>query len=980
MTRKKIAILGGGISAMVCALKLTETEALRARHDITVYQMGWRLGGKGASGRNMADGTWRNKEHGLHMLFGFYENTFFELRKVFAELGSDWVWTIDDAFKGHTGPLVMYQHQNDGWDPWPLWSLKRDGEPGDGQLFPFDPQDIVRGLIKTAHSSTGGPSQSLPDRILTELTALEDTLRGARSGATQGIFDRLGRWIDAELDGLGAKRSLGQRRHLLMSRFLLVMAKGITEDLLLGKKRWFDLDDLSFEDWLRSHGATEEMVQSPLAQGPIASVFSESAGYGAGTALHSLASSIVRNKGWPIYAMQAGMGDTIFAPIFTLLERRGVKFEFFHRVQNLGVDASGFGVERIDINVQAELTHGRYEPLAPEPNNGLPCWPDRPFYDQLVDGDRLRREKIDFENWWETTHTSRKILRRGEDFDEVVLGISIAAFPYIARELASKDTRFANMVLQVLTTDTQAAQLWLNTSLVDLGFDSGAAPPHGRSNARAVATPFALPFDTWADMSHLNRQHDIPDCKAQLYLCSHLSDTGPLPPQDGRNADYPYGNCDRVRVNARDWLDRNSQTLWPRASVGGRFDDAVLVPFEDDSTPFESQYFTSTLNPSDRYVLSVPGSNRFRLRAGETLFENLTLCGDWTKTAFSVGCVEAATMSGIDAARNLAGTDVPKAFYDWLDDPVPRARQGARLIPRDGTAKLANRISMGTRVRCFVLEADYFSLQRTVDEKLNHHSRIRYEPISRTNCAVMFYTSGIGTESPATSIDEVDCGFWIPLRKIVDGKAVAVVTYSPYLWVNSAAALVGGRFVFGFPKHLSSVKSLHPSLGRIDHQLDTYVQLRQHDSPTEQTLLRLSTAADPAPLGVFAEAEALLDGVIDRHFGSDLNWRMIRELFHQQGMCQVFLKQISAAAEPGSAAYQCLLESDIRISGGFDGRMLPADSRLSILDCYSHRITESLGLEVQGYRAPYFEVQPIFEAELAFQAVVEPQQLVARLD
>jgi uncharacterized protein with NAD-binding domain and iron-sulfur cluster len=52
--RKKIAILGGGIAGLTTALHLSATQALRARHDITVYQMGWRLGGKCATGRGPA--------------------------------------------------------------------------------------------------------------------------------------------------------------------------------------------------------------------------------------------------------------------------------------------------------------------------------------------------------------------------------------------------------------------------------------------------------------------------------------------------------------------------------------------------------------------------------------------------------------------------------------------------------------------------------------------------------------------------------------------------------------------------------------------------------------------------------------------------------------------------------------------------------------------------------------------------------------
>ena len=43
-------------------------------------------------------------------------------------------------------------------------------------------------------------------------------------------------------------------------------------------------------------------------------------------------------KGAMMWKMRAGMGDTIFTPYYKLLKRRGVRFEFFNNVTNLGVD------------------------------------------------------------------------------------------------------------------------------------------------------------------------------------------------------------------------------------------------------------------------------------------------------------------------------------------------------------------------------------------------------------------------------------------------------------------------------------------------------------------------------------------------------------------------------------------------------------------------------------------------------------------
>ena len=81
---ERIAILGGGMGALTAAFELTEDPAWQDKFEgITVYQLGWRLGGKGASSRG-ANG--RIEEHGLHVWLGYYENSFRVVRQVYAEL------------------------------------------------------------------------------------------------------------------------------------------------------------------------------------------------------------------------------------------------------------------------------------------------------------------------------------------------------------------------------------------------------------------------------------------------------------------------------------------------------------------------------------------------------------------------------------------------------------------------------------------------------------------------------------------------------------------------------------------------------------------------------------------------------------------------------------------------------------------------------------------------------------------------------
>jgi uncharacterized protein with NAD-binding domain and iron-sulfur cluster len=79
--RKRVAILGGGIAGLSAAYELSETDD----YEVTLYTMGCRLGGKGASSRNKALGN-RVEEHGLHLWFGFYENAFDLMRRTYAAM------------------------------------------------------------------------------------------------------------------------------------------------------------------------------------------------------------------------------------------------------------------------------------------------------------------------------------------------------------------------------------------------------------------------------------------------------------------------------------------------------------------------------------------------------------------------------------------------------------------------------------------------------------------------------------------------------------------------------------------------------------------------------------------------------------------------------------------------------------------------------------------------------------------------------
>jgi uncharacterized protein with NAD-binding domain and iron-sulfur cluster len=129
--KTRVAIVGGGCGALTTAFELSRPEHC-GRYEVTVYQMGFRLGGKGASSRGVAD---RIEEHGLHLWLGFYENAFSLMRECYAELARDpqtcLIATWQDAFEPAPWVAVVDRAPNGEWEPWIAHFPAGKGLPGD---------------------------------------------------------------------------------------------------------------------------------------------------------------------------------------------------------------------------------------------------------------------------------------------------------------------------------------------------------------------------------------------------------------------------------------------------------------------------------------------------------------------------------------------------------------------------------------------------------------------------------------------------------------------------------------------------------------------------------------------------------------------------------------------------------------------------------------------------------------------------------
>jgi uncharacterized protein with NAD-binding domain and iron-sulfur cluster len=704
----KIAILGGGWGAISTALSLTDpNNPKRHEYDITIYQQGWRIGGKGASGRG-AHG--RIEEHGLHVWMGFYENSFAAIQRVYEEVQpiyqclTDYArnpfkeWT--DAFKPHDY-IVLGDNVEHQWKTWPFPFPRNDLIPGQADPKHYSALEYLQLLIKelterheaSRVAAVRPPPRGVMVRIESSLSALgreldndtadpigfmlkhvqealkgADTVTGAvRDGILAALEAVLG-WAAHLLEELG-KASDELRRLGILLELGATCAVGMIKDEALSKGL-DSLDEWDFRDWLRRHGASATAVMSA----PVQALYDLAFGYdngemakanmAAGVALRSTLRMSLTYRGAIFYKMQAGMGDTVFGPPFLVLSQRGVRFKFFHRVEALHPSQDGNWIDSIDIGVQATLKDDNmppevtacaalkdytgYWPLLNVAN--LPCWPAAPNYDQLVQGEELRQRGVNLESFYaDWQNPEHLVLNRGQDFDLVVLGISVGGLPWLCGELMDADPAFRNMVERVGTVRTQAAQLWLNKDLAALGW----------TQKSPVMDAYIEPLNTWADMSQLIDKETWPgdEVKNVAYFCGAM-EGGIDPPSD---CSAPLLAKARAQQSALIMAQTALGFLWPDARAQDNvfgLDFSTLVTGDAEDTEmqrFEAQYFRANIDPTERYVLSLAGTTEDRLCVDGTRFENLILTGDWVRNGFNVGCIEATTMAGMQASNAISG-------------------------------------------------------------------------------------------------------------------------------------------------------------------------------------------------------------------------------------------------------------------------------------------------------------------------------------
>eukprot|EP01065_Artemidia_motanka_P027193 TRINITY_DN32411_c0_g1_i1.p1 TRINITY_DN32411_c0_g1~~TRINITY_DN32411_c0_g1_i1.p1 ORF type:complete len:773 (+),score=268.30 TRINITY_DN32411_c0_g1_i1:88-2406(+) len=733
---QKVAVLGTGLGSISTAFYLSNYEGWEKDWDITVYQMGFKVGGRGAAMRSMGPEGYRIQEHGLHIFMGWYNNAFTWVEDMYSQWDTPpdsplKNWT--DAFKPSCNAAIF---------------IHREDHAGNKSKRPeYVPVGMPGGLINCENWKPSKGAAPSPWALFLSWVRRMEALYGHRKGEFGELLRALDGMEgppegDAEADLLARLRSLqahisGARLPSVPSTATLNIREPTPEDLLVAGERaacvgmaiaigvvadgmlrngFAVQNHENTRDWVRRHGCKLPVEKNPISRTGADLTFAYENGIAddehfnmaAGVALPGImlvAHALPLKNGTDYFTgstfvrMQAGMSETLISPAYDVLTKRGVKFNFFHKVEQLK-SADGSTVDEVQMRVQATVKAGadKYTPffkvkgLGVIPNLEKPAECLSPvcdsFLGQLEEGDEIRRNNIDLNSYYGGWTSGSKMisLKKGVDFDFVVNGIT-AANPIVSSDLSDKSSLWKNFASTTRTDATQSVQVWWYNTTGELGcspLSAGCSGKPGDSGSEGTICSGAEPFDTWADMTHLldketnNDSHTGGAPKAIHYWCSpHAFDTSK---HDYTNKSVIPAAFEDVFNNAAYHLENFAPVLFPNTVKDGRsiYDWMVAPPGVKGRDRLRHQYWRTNADPSEQYVLSTagsinhrpspagPGSLSPKAPVAGNAFRNMIVVGDIARTGIDSGCAEAAVTSGLMASHTMTGGKSPAKYTSWL--------------------------------------------------------------------------------------------------------------------------------------------------------------------------------------------------------------------------------------------------------------------------------------------------------------------------
>jgi hypothetical protein len=286
----------------------------------------------------------------------------------------------------------------------------------------------------------------------------------------------------------------------------------------------------------------------------------------------------------------------------------------------------------------------------------------------------------------------------------------------------------------------------------------------------------------------------------------------------------------------------------------------------------------------------------------------------------------------------------------------------------------------GADMYAFLVPGDRAKMQAFVDAQLNVPAArpLHYRVIGSHVVAVFLSADRLTSEKQQVGwVPDHEFALFMILVAFDGDTPKRLLTYNPYIVVDTGIAMTSGRESWGFPKEPGRVTipdmrdrdrrfiaqaRLFPKLSNeIEGVLQPWFQVRSH-GPWEENQVPESHwgSTGEARRGI----EELLGVMEDEPWDGavDLVKAFARDLAAHE-VPQVNLKQFRDAADAGTACYQAIIESTSRIQKFHGGGLLLGKYVSRVTPAESHPLAEDLGLASTGDCGPGFWIRVDFTAD-----------------
>ncbi len=325
------------------------------------------------------------------------------------------------------------------------------------------------------------------------------------------------------------------------------------------------------------------------------------------------------------------------------------------------------------------------------------------------------------------------------------------------------------------------------------------------------------------------------------------------------------------------------------------------------------------------------------------------------------------------------------------DEPARYVQRGGEVVYRHPF------LAEGVRLYGFVLEAHQANLARSLYRTFTEPSdgEVEVEPLGRYVVLAFMSIEGFRAgEAPDDSLgvlSEVEAAIWVPVHDKITGERYWTL---PYMYVDTAAAMAGGRETYGFPKqHGEIIIDDADPPGSLHARIPTISTFGPESALTLEDVISVARPSlANAPAVEWADAttvchefvadsatahgtpagggrfQSLVTAGLSAVEGSSRAFAdapevaaLLMEGFLEGALPVLLLKQFRSCEDPGSACYQSIVHVDLRIKASRGAARLPDDYVVDLPILAGTPLVADLGLPTQSRPAVAFALDFDFE-------------------